>query len=113
MDWEKRCILRSYLKLPFFAPFSFQGAQCCKCPNRDKKKETRGGILAQFPPCLDHVTSLSPGTLRALRCSTAAAQLLTLWLHEGKCEQKAVENGREIMDMNTSIFQEDSTANEN
>lgn len=105
MDWGKKNILCTYLKLPFLL-FSLSRLLSAANAQTETKKETRAGILAQFPSCLYRVTSLSPGTLRA-------AQLLTLWLNEGKCEQNAVENGREITKMNTFIFQEDSTANKN
>lgn len=66
-------------EIAFFCSFPFPGCWVLQMPQHRQKEETAAGILAQFPPCLCHVTSLSPGTLRALRCSTAAAQLLTLW----------------------------------
>lgn len=106
MDWEKK-ILCTYLKLPFFAPFSLQAVQCW-IPKHRQKEETGGRILALFPPCL---YQLAIWALAPWGHWGAAAQLLTLWLYEGKREQKAVENGREIMQRNAPIFQEDSPAN--
>jgi len=32
------------LVITFFAPFSFQTAQCCKCPDTDKKKRQEQGF---------------------------------------------------------------------
>lgn len=31
-------------EISFFAPFSFQTAQCCKCPETDKKKRQEQGF---------------------------------------------------------------------
>lgn len=108
MDWKKKCILSTYLKLPFFAPFS-RLLSAANAQTQTKRRD-RSRDFSSISPLLG---TMLPVWAQAPWGHWGVAQLLTLWLHEGKWEQKAVENGREITRMNISIFQEDSPANNN
>lgn len=81
MDWEKKMHFMHLFEIAFFCSFLSPACSVLQMPKHRQKEETGGGILARFPPCL---YQLAIWALAPWGHWGAAAQLLTLWLHEGK-----------------------------